>query len=468
MAGVPSTIFGASLVRHFLEAYSAGTWTDATGTTNASQATSGLRPAASTLGLRLALSCDGVDDGLASGTADVTVNDLTVGFLFRSSTTPAGDTYIAGHGGFTGFNWGVAIRSTGKVGMSNDASTYAESDATVCDGVLRSVVCTVGPTNGLRVFVDGALQATTQPGVTGALTGTTSDSVGIGALLDATGSTTAAPVTGTIANLFVANAEVSSADALLLHRYLMAWAYPIAGMAGRPMALPARAGRRSPAVQRPVRLPVSAPYTFAALSRAALRPLRQPRVLRPSVYGGVPIVSVQPYTFAALSRAALRPLRQPRVPRAPAVPIVVSAPTTPRWADLAIAPPGSPARWLPPQGTRTPPVVQVDLPRFGLVGVLPEVARVVVRLMGPQAPAMLDMVTPPALLARVTLPPAAAVAVAVGPMAPVYVLSVPVVPISSVSIYLYGSIARSMTLPADVGETVGLSGCTNQKKGLVG
>lgn len=326
MAGVPSSIFGADLVRHFLESYSGGTWDDDTGTLDATQANATQRPSTTVIGGRTYLTFDGADDVLATGTADLSSGELTIGFLLRSSTTPAGEVYVLAHG-YGGFAWGFGAAPgwmDGRLGFTVDTGTWTETDIDVCDGTLRRFVVTVGPANGSRIYVDGVLQAVDQPLVTAI--GTASDSVAIGGLAASDGQTVVLNHAFDIANLFFADREATPAEVASLDAYLDAWASPTT-QAGRTGARPAPAPPRSPrsVLLRPPRLPET---PRASLVSAGARPSRRaPWRPPPSTLQGPP--TLPPVTLPPVARLVtlqppwLRPAVQMRRSGAWLVPVVV-------------------------------------------------------------------------------------------------------------------------------------------------
>ncbi len=300
MAGVPSTIFGAALRRHFLEAYAGGTWADDTGTQNAVQATAGQRPTTTTIGPRTYLTFDGANDAIGGGTADVSSGMLCVGFRMRSSSVlTAGGCYLVAHG-YSGFAWGVGVSSAGNglVGITNNAGTFAHSNADLADGTPHNVICSIGTTYGARVYVDGVLQTVDVPAMTAVASDGGVDLVAVGGLLFGDGTSTVFNYPGDIGNVWIAEYEIDTAEMADLDAYLTDWATALPFV--HPLAArPRPAARRGPVArlaQRPPMLPAvaSTPTAFGLVrpARPFVRPVVEPRAVLPTprVIAAVPVL----------------------------------------------------------------------------------------------------------------------------------------------------------------------------------
>lgn len=225
----PSSIFGANLKRWYSQSYAAGVWTDASGTANTSQSTSGKRPTATTLAgttdrpaTHVALSFDGVDDGLnAGGAGDTFTTAGVVACVVAASATQNADSNIFAK------NYGNedVILACNRGGSGNGAAfgcggssgtELAIASAAINDTVVRRLIGTFGSSTA-RLYVNGTLQADTG---TGTMVTSTADFNAIGCGMYNTESTTDYHFTGKLAELVIANVTPSTGQRNELDAYL--------------------------------------------------------------------------------------------------------------------------------------------------------------------------------------------------------------------------------------------------------
>jgi hypothetical protein len=321
----PAQIFGGNLIRHYLESYTTGNWVDSTGTLNATQVTAGFEPAlGTTVNGRRYLTFDGVDDYLTTGNAEVFAGgSYTIGCWVRAAVdVVVSSSIIVGRYG-SGISWVLGGGPVaGRIGHSEDLGTYAYSDTDICDGAWHRLVCTLGPTKGLCIYVDGVESSTTAAGVT--TSGTSTASTAIGAAVDSTGVFASDYYAGDLANLFLATREATATEAAQLSAYLLDWLAPVPGMLARPAGvLPRRQPvRPSTTVLAPYQPPVTT-LPFSARVGVPVLPTRPaPR----------PILTTEPVTFAAPPPAYSALSWEPPPPRA--VRAVARGPLAPTYLLL--------------------------------------------------------------------------------------------------------------------------------------
>ncbi len=228
----PSSIFGANLQRWYSTAYNAGTgvWTDASGTANTSQSTSGKRPTATTLAAttdrpatHVALSFDGVDDGLAAGSGDTFTTTGVVACVVAASATQNAESNIFAKNYNAediilacnrSTNGSPAKPAFGCGGSSN--TEMAVAAAAINDTNVHRLIGTYGSSTA-RLYVDGALQADTG---TGTLTTGTIDLNSIGCAMSNSDSVTDYYYAGKIAEVVIANVTPSTGQRNELDAYL--------------------------------------------------------------------------------------------------------------------------------------------------------------------------------------------------------------------------------------------------------
>lgn len=335
----PAQVFGANLIRHYLESYTTGNWVDSTGTLNATQGTAGFEPTlGTTVNGRKYLTFDGVDDYLVTGNAEVFAGGAyTIGCWVRAAVdVNVSSSIIVGRYG-SGVSWvlgGGPI--AGRIGHSKDLGTYAYSNTDICDGAWHRLVCTLGATKGLCIYVDGVESSSTAAGVT--TSGTSTASTAIGAAVDSTGLFASDYYAGDLANLFLATREATAAEAAQLSDYLLDWLSPLPSMLARPAGvLP----RRQPVFPRTMRTafvpPAPAAPTYTALASTRVLPRRRP--VAPSATVLAPYQ--QPVTtvpFSALVDVPIVPPKQAPRPILSVAPVAFSAPP-PLFSALAWEPP---------------------------------------------------------------------------------------------------------------------------------
>lgn len=216
----PQTLFGANLVRWYLEQYSAGVWVDEAGNQN-SNPSSGFAPPAVTIGGRKYLSFDGLNHALQiGGNAELITTALTVGFVARMANDPAAGSSVVVGRYSSGISWAVMGSSVNnRLGVTKDLGTWAETTTALNDTVLRTFVFTMGA-GGSAARLNGAVEGTS--GNTSAAT--SSSSLSIGCAMAADGVTVSDFWSGEIGNLFIAKRKASDAECASLHRYLASWA----------------------------------------------------------------------------------------------------------------------------------------------------------------------------------------------------------------------------------------------------
>lgn len=226
----PTSIFGANLKRWYSQTYAAGVWTDASGTANTSQATSGKRPSASTLAgttdrpaTHVALLFDGVDDGLnAGGAADIFTTAGTVAAVVSASVSQNAESNIFAKN----FNNEDLIFAANR---SPDAATkpcfgcggsttteLAIGPTAINDGVVRRMIGTLGSSTS-RLYVNGTLAVDTGAG---APPGGSIDFNSIGSAMTSSEAVTDYHFTGKIAEVVVANVEANATQRAKLDAYL--------------------------------------------------------------------------------------------------------------------------------------------------------------------------------------------------------------------------------------------------------
>lgn len=225
----PSSIFGANLKRWYSQSYAAGVWTDASGTANTSQATAGKRPTATTLAgttdrpaTHVAVSFDGVDDGLnAGGATDIFTTAGTIGMVVSASVSQNADSNIAsknfgnedivfaaarsGFGNFPAFGCGGSTNTELAIGPSG-----------INDAAVHRMIGTYGASTA-RIYIDSVLAADTG---TGTMVTGTADFNSIGSAMSSSEATTAFHYTGKVAEVVYANVTASAGQRGELDAYL--------------------------------------------------------------------------------------------------------------------------------------------------------------------------------------------------------------------------------------------------------
>jgi hypothetical protein len=335
----PAQIFGANLIRHYLESYTTGNWVDATGTLNATQVTAGFEPTlGTTVNGRRYLTFDGTDDYLVTGNAEVfSGGSYTIGCWVRAAVDVNVSSSIIVGRYSSGISWVLGGGPVaGRISHSEDLGTYAYSDTDICDGSWHRLVCTLGPTKGLCIYVDGVESSTTAAGVT--TSGTSTASTAIGAAVDSTGLLASDYYAGDLANLFMATREATATEAAQLSAYLLDWLAPVPGMLARPAGvLPRQQPVRPQMMRAPFTPAAPAAPIYADIASARVLPRQQP--VRPSTTVLAPYQPpVTTLPFSARVGVPVLPARPAPRPILTTEPIVFAAPP-PAYSALSWEPP---------------------------------------------------------------------------------------------------------------------------------